>query len=129
MKHTPADRWSLTRRKAGLGRSESPPGTPEPAEVAAKTDRTFLQWSLFAFNILATLLLVGLLLLLYVWPEQRSQFHLTEHTAHLLTLNLISVLLFSAWLQGSMSGAWRVLTLAAAFIVMAESCLVGLSLL
>lgn len=81
----------------------------------------------FACNILATLLLVGALLIVFLWPDKMARLHVSQQIAHMVTLNLISLLLLVAWLQRNLSGAWRALTLAGTFIVLTESWLVGLT--
>jgi hypothetical protein len=82
---------------------------------------------LFTCNVVATLLLLGALLLLYAWPEKMASIHLTEQMTQMATLNIISLLLLVAWLQRNLTGAWRVFTVGAAFVVLAESWLVGLT--
>lgn len=98
----------------------------QPARRDRK-DRNLAQGFLFASNVIATLLLLGSLLLLYAWPEKMPAYHLDEQTAQMFTLNLVSMLLLVAWLQRNLTRGWRAFTVAAAFIVLAQSWLVGLT--
>lgn len=107
--------------------SAAPPPAPVPVISRRSRERNFAHGLLFACNILATLALLGALALLFAYPEKMAQFHLTEQMTQMLTLNLISLLLLVAWLQRNLAGAWRAFTVAGAFIVLAESWLVGLT--
>lgn len=113
--------------------SSSPPtGTTSPGALSPRPrlrgrERSVAHTFLFIVNILATITLLAALTLLYALPDQMSALQLTEQTTQMIILNLVSLLLLVAWLQRNLSGPWRAATLAAAFIVLAESWLVGLT--
>lgn len=106
--------------------SSSPIASSSPSRPRGR-ERNFAQGLLFVVNLLATLTLLCVLLLLYVFPDHQGQLGLTEQTTRMLTLDVISMLLIVAWLQRNLTGPWRVATLGAAFVVLAESWLVGLT--
>lgn len=106
--------------------SSAPPSSPAPSRSRGR-DRNVTQGLLFVINLMATFTLLCALTLLFVFPEHQGQLNLTEQTTRMLTLDVISLLLLVAWLQRNLTGRWRMVTLGAAFVVLAESWLVGLT--
>lgn len=115
---------SLPSGDAVLGRTSV--DKAPPARGRAR-ERNYAQGILFACNVLGTLSLLAALVIMYFSPDRLAHMHVTEQQAQMFTLNVISLLLLVAWLQRNLTGAWRAFTLAAAFIVLAESWLVGLT--
>ncbi|MBM3464516.1 MAG: hypothetical protein FJX76_20670 [Armatimonadetes bacterium] len=85
--------------------------------------RTFF----FVCNVIATLLLAGSLAVVYGWPEYLAAVRFDVAQGQMFVLTLVSFLLLVAYLQRSVVGAWRVFTLAGAFIVLVESWLIALT--
>ena len=82
---------------------------------------------LFVASLLTTLVTVASFVLALAFPEHLGRFHLDSRSVQLLHMNLISLILLLAWLQRNLSPTWRTLTLAGAFIVLAESCLMAIT--
>lgn len=95
---------------------------PEPEPPTARG-----QLLLFVASLLTTLALVASFVLALGFPEYLGRLDLDERSVQLLHMDLISLILLLAWLQRNLSRAWRTLTLAGAFIVLVESCLMAIT--
>ncbi|MBI3926061.1 MAG: hypothetical protein HY319_11010 [Armatimonadetes bacterium] len=82
-----------------------------------------MRWRLVSIwvNLLAFVLLVSSLAVIYVWPEHLAAFRMPARMAPVLVLQIISFVLLLASCQASVPRGWRVVSLAAAFVVLGES--------
>lgn len=85
------------------------------------------QMFLFVAGLLSTLVLLASFVLALGFPDHLALFHLDARSVQLVHMDLVSFILLLAWLQRNPSPTWRTLTLAGAFIVLAESCLMAIT--
>jgi hypothetical protein len=74
-------------------------------------------------NVALTALLLGAVILTYLWPEHLPSFHLSWKAAQMLIMNIISALLLLGFFHKSITASWRTMFAFMAVAVIVESIL------
>jgi hypothetical protein len=78
---------------------------------------------IFYANVVAITLFLGLMAMVFLWPEYLPYFNLSYSTCLLAIMHLISLMFLLAFFQPQLSVPWRVFCVMASFFILFEATL------